>query len=273
MILEFPIRLPRHAFSPRNAARAGDVWRAFQEIATEGSSRVGWSPDRYHRAGIGFIVRQMTTVHHRETSHGEALTARTWVKDFKRGMITTREIRVVSESGPVASTSQEWVHVRMDHDRAAAGEPPIRPARAAPELVACFEMADPEPSPALPDFSPVEGARVHELTFRAWHTWMDPLGHANHPAYVDWADEATSHALAAVGLDPMGLVPVAEHVTWKTGVMAPDQVTVRTRLIGLTASGDAVLSHEILRNGSPSATATTIRRLVGGGDALITALR
>lgn len=270
MILEFPVQLPRHAFSPRNAARAGDVWRAFQEVATEGSTRCGWSPDRYHEAGVGFIVREMTAVHHRETAHGEALSARTWVRDFRRGLLTTRECRILGEDGPIASASQEWVHVRFDH----GAEAPLRPVRAQPELLAAFVPVDAEPSPTLPAWEPLADAPTHDLAFRAWFTWMDPLGHANHPAYVDWCDEATSVVLARAGIAPVALQPVAEQVRWKLGIVAPEEVSLSSRLVGRTAEGDAVIAHE-MRNaaGALCATATTVRRLHGGGtDALFAAL-
>src|SRR5690606_5119242 len=87
VILEFPVRIPRHAFSPREAARAGDIWRVMQEVAVEGSTRCGWSPERYREAGIGFVVRTMTCVHDREAVFGEPVSARTWVSEFRRRLI------------------------------------------------------------------------------------------------------------------------------------------------------------------------------------------
>ena len=33
--MESFVHLPRHAFSARDTARAGDIWRAFQEVAVE----------------------------------------------------------------------------------------------------------------------------------------------------------------------------------------------------------------------------------------------
>ena len=272
MILEFPVRLPRHAFSPRNAARAGDVWRALQEVATDGSTARGWPPARYRDEGIGFIVREMIVVHSRETAHGEPLVGRTWVKDFKRGLVTTREIRIEGDAGRLCSASQEWVHVRSVLD-APPGEPPVRPMRASPDLIASFAFADPEPSPVLPGFQPIEGTRTHTHGFSAWHTWMDPLGHANHPQYVDWCDEATCAAMHAVGLDPQALEPIAEVVRFKSGVRAPGPIMVETRLVGVTEAGDAVLQHEIKSDRIVAASATTVRRLFGaGGDALIAGL-
>lgn len=274
MVHEFPARLPRHAFSPRDAARAADLWRLCQEVATDGSSAVGWPPSRYRAEGLGFVVREMTCVHFRETPHGEPLRARTWVRDFRRGMLTNREIRVDGPGGPLVSATQEWVHVKADPERKNPDAPPLKPARASPELVAAFVApAAPEAPAEWPAFDAITGA-VHEFRFECWQTWMDPLAHANHPMYVDWSDEALSRAMLRVGLDPVGLVPRAERVRWKTGIVAGDVVDVTTKAVGRTATGDAVIDVEIKRRGELAATATLIRGLHGGtGDALLAALR
>jgi acyl-CoA thioesterase FadM len=269
--MQFPVRLPRHAFSPRNAARAGDLWRAFQEVATEASAAVGWPPARYRECKVGFIVREMTAVHYRETPHGEPITATTWVRDFRRGLLTTREIRLVGADGPLADASQEWVHVRANMDT--PGEPPLKPARAGADILSAFLPEDREPSPQMPGFEAMPG-REHRMSFGCWQVWMDPLGHANHPMYVDWCDEALSRAMAGVGLDPIALRPVAERVRWRTGVVAGEEVVVTTRRAGRTATGDVAFEHEITRgDGTVAATAVTIRGLAGGtADALATAL-
>ena len=96
----------------RDAARPGDIWRALQDAAVTGSSKLGWSPRRYREEGIAFVVRQQTAVHHREAAYGEAVTARTWVANFRRGLLCTRQIRLFGETGPLASCTQEWAHVR-----------------------------------------------------------------------------------------------------------------------------------------------------------------
>lgn len=266
MILEFPVHLPRNAFNPRNRARAGDVWRAFQDVATEGSARAGWPPDRYVRNDIGFVVRSMVVVHDREIPWGEPVTGRTWVHGFRRGILTTRECRLSGPDGPIAAASQEWVHVRASE---------MKPVRASDELLAAFPAADGEPSPVMPAMSAVTGAPTHTFSFRCWHTWMDPLAHVNHPVYVDWCDEGTSRAMARAGLDPVALVPVAERVDYRSGVVAPEEVTVRTTVAGVTEQGDVVLDHVIEKGANTvAATARTVRRLADGGtDALLLALR
>ena len=129
MIDELTLSIPRHALNPRHAVRAGEVWRLLQTAAVTASSRHGWPPERYRATGTGFIVAHMVVVHHRELRDGETPTAKTWVRDFRRGILSRREIRLRCGAEPVAATSQQWVHVS-----AAA----LAPARASAEMLAAF---------------------------------------------------------------------------------------------------------------------------------------
>lgn len=262
----FPLRLPRHAFSPREAARAGELWRLVQEAAVEGSTLAGWPPSRYREVGTGFVVRRMRVVHHREAVYGEHLTARTWVTTVKRGMLTTREVRLDADDGPVVSASTDWAHVSAA----------LAPTRASDAMVAAFPVRASTPDDGVVEVPAVvdpAGGPVHRFSLRPWHTWMDPLGHANHPAYLDWCDEASSRVMAAAGLDPAALAPVAESVTFRAGARAGDYITVESRMKGRTGGGDVVVAHRVLLDGgSLAAEATTVRRLQGGpADALAAA--
>ena len=261
MPLAFSNRLPRHAFSIRDAARAGDIWRCFQEAAVEGSTRCGWPPSRYREVGSAFVVREMTVVHHAEPSYGQPLDVKTWVANFRRGILTTREIRLYSEGQPVAAASQEWVHVTDG----------LKPVRASAECQDAFQPEDVEPKHELPQWESLPIRELEDFEFKLWHTWMDPLGHANHPMYLDWCDEALSQQMAVLGLDPVQLCPVAERVSWKLGVEAPDLVRIKSKLVGRTSACDAVFEHAIENSeGRLCASATTVRRLVDGtGQALI----
>ncbi|MCA9529548.1 MAG: hypothetical protein KC543_05395 [Myxococcales bacterium] len=261
-VCEMAHQLPRHAFSVRNAARAGDIWRAFQELAVEASSEVGWPPSRFLAVGTAFVVRKMTVVHHRETPYGEPLRARTWVWRFRRDMISTREVRLSGAAGPLASGTQEWVHID------AAG----RPARAPASVIAAFPEHVEDGPITLPDYDERPGERRVTFELRPWHVRMDPLGHANHPAYVDWLDESVSRAMAEGGLDPIELVPVAETVLFRSATHAGEDVTVTTRRVGVTASGAVVLRHHVATPDAPrAAEAVTIRR-TRGDDARFAAL-
>ncbi len=254
-VWEFPTRLPRHAFSARDAARAGDVWRCFQEVAVEASSRAGWPPRRYRESRTAFVMRTMTVVHHREAEYGEATTARTWVARMRRDMLTTREIRLAGEQGAVADATQEWVHVSAE----------LKPARASSALTESFPEHAGGPSVELPAFTPRRGP-TRRFEFACWWTWMDPLDHVNHPAYVDFADEATSRRMIEAGFAPLDLVPVAEKMTFRVGVAAGDRVTVETTPEGTTDAGALVLAHRVLV--APDrlcADGISVRTLAGGG--------
>ncbi|MBW1877153.1 MAG: hypothetical protein JRJ84_02200 [Deltaproteobacteria bacterium] len=257
MIFEFPLHLPRNAFSARDAARAGDIWRAFQDVALLGSTACGWPPSRYREDGIAFVVRTMTARHFREARYGEQITARTCISEFRRGLLITRQIELIGESGPIAQATQEWAHVRLVADG-------MRPARASETLQAAFQIDERLSATSFPEFEEADHARTHSFRFPCWHTWMDPLAHVNHPAYVDWCDEAISVAMAKAGLDPLDLQPVAEWVKWRSGVEAPADVEVRTRVMGITAAGEVVCEHHIETGAAPSAVALTVRRLQKG---------
>jgi acyl-CoA thioesterase FadM len=269
-VLETSVHLPRHAFSARDAARAGDVWRAFQEIAVDASTSAGWPPSRYRDERVAFIVRSMVVVHAREAFYGERLRGCTWVSRMRREMFSTREVRIDGERGPLAAARQEWVHVA-----AVSG---LEPARGSAALLAAFPaVASPEGdvTPSMPPIAtPIDLAPPHVFELDAFYTQMDPLDHANHPAYVDWADEALSRALAASGVAPIALVPVAEEATFKSGVVAAERVRVETIARGLTASGDVVCDHRVNVGDRVCATLTTARRLIDGpNDRLVRAVR
>lgn len=251
-VWEVPLMLPRNAFTARDAARAGDIWRACQDVAVDASIRAGWGPRQYRSRGSAFVVRTMRVVHHGEPHYGEPLVGRTWVGRFRREMLSTREVRIRGEDGPVASATQEWAHV---DDR-------MRPCRAPAELLAAFPAHDGGPSVTLPEHEERPGERVHRFTFRVWHTWMDPLDHVNHPAYLDWCDEGISRVMRAAGLAPVSLRPVAEKLTFRSGVVADEEITVESQRAGITAGGAVAVHHRIVKaDGTLCANGTTVRTL------------
>lgn len=263
-LVEFDtLHLPRNAFSPREAARAGDIWRLLQEAAILGSSHLGWHPARYRAEGTAFVVRRMTVVHGREVAFGEPLAVRTWVSTFRGGRFSNRQVRVLVDGEAVTRATQEWLHVRM---------PELRISRAPKELLEVFTLHELDEDAVLPEkVDELEGP-VHAFEFDAWITWMDPLAHANHPLYVDWIDEALGRRLHAVGADPHGLVPIAEQVSWRTGVEMRDRVRVETRMVGRTEDGAVVCEHDFRVGDKSAATATTVRSFAGDSEVLVRAL-
>jgi len=244
------------------------VWRTCQDAAVLGASALGWPPERFRSVGSAFVVRQMTVVHDREARYGEPIAAKTWISRFRRGLLCDRQILVTASGSPLARATQEWAHVTTV-------DGVMRAARADDALVRDFPAEAPDDAVVFPPFEQTPEGPEHVLRFRCWHTWMDPLAHANHPAYIDWADEALARVLVAAGGDPVAVQPIAEWARWRVGVVAPAEVTVRTRLIGLCQGDVVVCEHQIDADGRRSvATVRTQRRLAEGrSQDLIDALK
>lgn len=257
-IHRFPLQLPRHGVSPRQVARAGDVWRLFQESAVMAAAKVGWTGDRFIAERVGFIVSRMTVRHHRELAYGEPVEGRTWLRDWRRDTISRREVRLHVDGQPLAEATQQWVHVALSDDLDS-----ITPTRGSPELMKAFPpVSVDEPMVKLPLVEQTVQATPHIWAFEVWHTWMDPFAHVNHPVYVDWCDESTSRCLIAAGLDPQNMVPVAEQVRFKRGLVGGNRVNVSTQIVGLAGDGSVVLRHRIETvDGEVAADATTVRRM------------
>jgi acyl-CoA thioesterase FadM len=248
----YPVRIPRHACSPRDRARAGDLWRLVQEATILHSADVGWPPSRYRTVGTGFVVRELTGIHLREAEYGEALVATTRVVESRRDILMRRETGIAD----VLAGSVEWVHVGSDG----------APARASRELVEAFPVEPGGPPVTLPEWEPVSPIPLPDLEVRPWWTEMDPMGHVNHPRYVDWADEAISCWLATLGRDPLGLVPVAEKVRFRAGARAGDVITVGGALVG-RREGAAVIHLKMRRGEELVCDVVAIRAHLTGPDA------
>ena len=197
----YPLRIPRHACSPRDRARAGDLWRLLQEAAILHSCEVGWPPTRYREVGSGFVVREITGVHLREAAYGEDLVGWSRVVDSRRDLLMRRSTGIEG----VLLGSAEWVHLGADG----------APGRAPRALVDAFPVSPPEPPVELPEWEEHAPDPILPFELIPWWTEMDPMGHVNHPRYVDWADEALSAWLASRGDDPLGLIPRAERVRFR----------------------------------------------------------
>jgi acyl-CoA thioesterase FadM len=261
-VWEFPLTLPRNAFTAREVPRAGDLWRLCQDAATLASIRSGWPPSRFRTEGVAFIVYKMTMLHGAPTEYGAVLDTTTWVSRLRRRTLSTREVRVRARGELVAAATQEWVHVDFET---------MKPRQGAPETAAAFPEIDVEPSVRLPDYDAAPGAD-EELRFVMWQTWADPLAHANHPAYVDWCDEAASRHMASAGLDPVLLEPIAERVTYRSAVLPGEEVIVRTKRVGVLGSEAVVLRHDLRTERGEAAEALTIRGARDGmGDRLVAA--
>lgn len=252
----FPVALQRNSFGPRLVARAGDVWRGMQDVVVDQSTDAGWPPERYVAENRMFIVRTAAVVHHREVRITESLVGRTWVSRARRDMLFSREVRLFSKDDDalISTATQEWALLTRT----------LEPTRASADMYAAFAITDGYETTVLPEYVAHQGPPVvHHFSFRTWHMWLDPHGHINHAAYVDYCDEGTCRLVAQAGLDPQQLTPLAEEVHFRAAIGADTQVDVETTLKGHQSTDVGVFGHRIFVEGKVCATATTVRRLSG----------
>jgi acyl-CoA thioesterase FadM len=164
-------------------------------------------------------------------------------------------VRLFSGAELVAAASQEWAYL----SRA------LEPIRAGADIYSAFVREEGYPSVELPGHAPLPAQPVHHFAFRTWHSWMDPFGHVNHPAYVDFCDEATSRVLAKAGLPALQLSPLAESVHFRAAIGADEDVVVDAQLLGSVGDDAVLLGHRIVVGEKVCATAKTVRRLIGHG--------
>ncbi len=244
------VALPRHAFGPAEQARPVDLWRILQDVAVDASAAVGWPPARYAAAGTGFVVSEAVVLHHRPLVWGEPVDASTWVADFRRGMLTRRDIRLEVSGEAVVSSSHQWVHVGVVDGA-------TRPVRAPDALLASFDPGGDEAACVLPAVDPEDGpGGTWEMVCPFYA--VDPLNHANHPWYVGWCDEALACALAAGGHDPYAMRAVAERVRFRGGVRGGDPVVVAWARAG-SVTGAVAWRFTLSVRGVVAAEATLIR--------------
>ena len=164
-IPRFSIRLPRHCVSPRQVARAGDIWRLCQEAAVRASADAGWSGARFIEERVGFIVSRMTVTHDRELVYGPPIEAETWIRDWRRGTLSRREVRLFSDDGSIARATQQWVHVALEGNG-------MTPVRAAPNLLESFPEQDvDDPMVQLPSVVEPISSAPHGFVFSRKNEW------------------------------------------------------------------------------------------------------
>lgn len=257
----FRVVLPRRSVNPRGVVRPAEVWRMAQEVAVQAACKLGWPPERFRAQQTAFIVSEMTVRHLRELSYGERVVGSTWVHDMRRGTISHRQLQLDGTEGPFALATQRWVHVFQAEDGS------IHVGRANDALLQAFAPHPrPEPLVELPAFDPCDGPILPAFEVEIWQTWMDSIGHLNHPQYLDFCDEALARAVLAAGGDPQAAVPVAERLSFRAGATAGDRLRVELQVIGQRGPEVALAATLTRQDGAICCQGTLVRRI--GSDTL-----
>jgi acyl-CoA thioester hydrolase len=201
-------------------------------------------------------VRSLVGVHRREARYGDLLHGFTAVSGVRRDTLLNR----VTVLDNVLHASVEWVHCGRD------GAPTRAPADMLRDLRRPDARTHVTPDISLPTLPPVSPLSLPVLLLEPWWTEMDPVGHVNHPRYVDWADEAVARWLVPRGFDPVGVRPVADALTFRAGAAAGQRVEVRATLVA--AAGDAAaFDIAVTADGARAAEGRIVRAHLAGSAA------
>lgn len=186
---------------PDGTARPSVFLRYAQDCAWRHSEALGFGRAWYEERGLAWLVRAIRLEQLAPAPTGAALQVSTAISGFRRILARRRTTIADADGGPVAAVETDWV---MTDRRGMPTRIPEDFPRLFPVVPPTFEPHRVDPSPAPPD-----ALRSAIVVRRAD---LDPMGHANNGAYVDWAEEALM-ALSDPG--PVGSLPrafVAEYL-------------------------------------------------------------
>lgn len=216
-----------------------------QEVATRASADAGFSYSWYFEQQRAWVVRQMTIRYLLPLRHGDQISLRTWVSDFRR-IYSHREydLRRASDDKPAVRARAKWVYVNLES---------IRPLRIPAEMEAAFQpsgIVDDIPV-RLKDPLVITNNPTFVYPRRVQHYEIDPSGHVNNAEYLNWFEQAMLTALVTVGWPAdrlaeigLGIAQTGHIVDYLRPALDNEPLAVVSRPVELGATCGA-WQHEI----------------------------
>lgn len=176
--LTFDYRVRFDEAGPEGVARSSMLLRYAQDCAWRHSEVLGFGREWYAERGLAWLVRAIRLEERRSVPTGATVAVTTAITGFRR-IMARRRTTLADPAGTVAVVETDWVMT----DRRGA------PTRVPPDFPALFAVTPPsfEPFRVAP-VAPSSSASRLVVTVR--RADLDPMGHANNGAYVDWIREA-----------------------------------------------------------------------------------
>jgi len=190
-----PYRIRFDECGPDGIVRTSALLRYAQDVAWIHSERLGFDREWYADRGLAWVVRAAELAVLEPISLGTTLSVSTAVTGFRR-VWARRRTEARLEDGTLAV----WGHtdwVMTDH-RGMPGRVPVEFPAAFAVPPGTFEPGRVTLLPSPPD------AVVHRATVRPQD--LDPMGHVNNAAYLDYLEEAL-HAAGDDGRRALAAVP------------------------------------------------------------------
>jgi acyl-CoA thioesterase FadM len=177
--IEIPYRVRFDECNPDGIARSSAILRYAQDIAWIHSERLGFGREWYAERGLAWVVRAAELVVLAPLRLGSTLTLTTAVIGFRKVWARRRTEGRLDDGSLALRGHTDWV---MTDQRG-------RPARVPPEFLVGFDVPPGSfepgrvPLPPTPDDAVTNRALVRPQD-------LDPMGHVNNAAYLDYLEEA-----------------------------------------------------------------------------------
>jgi acyl-CoA thioesterase FadM len=177
--IEIPYRVRFDECNPDGIARSSAILRYAQDIAWIHSERLGFGREWYAERGLAWVVRAAELVVLAPVGLGSTLTLSTAVIGFRKVWARRRTEGRLADGTIALRGHTDWV--MTDHRGL--------PARVPPEFLAGFEVPPGSFEPGRVPLPPTpDDAVIHRALVRPQD--LDPMGHVNNAAYLDYLEEA-----------------------------------------------------------------------------------
>lgn len=176
-----PYRARFDECGPDGLVRSSTLLRYAQDLAWIHSDRVGFTREWYADRGLAWVVRAAELAILAPLPLGETISLATQVVGFRRVWARRRTEGRLADGSLALWCHTDWVI--LDTARGLPGRFP-------PEFLARFDVPPDPFEPGRVTLPPAPGDAGHVHRSRVRPSDIDPMGHVNNAAYLDFLEEA-----------------------------------------------------------------------------------
>jgi acyl-CoA thioester hydrolase len=206
--------------------------RYMQEAAFGASADVGFSVERYFEMNRFWLVRYTDITYLQPLSHGDLVTVKTWVADFRRVRSQRMyELRHAESGELVAEAKTDWVFLDSSTQR---------PVSVTEEMIAAYLPDGPpagasgrEPFPQAPPPPPGVFKMARKVQWRD----IDQAEHVNNATYMAYLEDcgvavAAAHgwSMARMMEEGFGIVARRYRIEYRQAAFLGDELEIATWL-------------------------------------------
>jgi acyl-ACP thioesterase len=182
--IEQPYRIRFDESGPGGKVPGSGLLRYAQDMAWVHSEQAGLGRDWYAEHQLTWLIRALQLDISDEVGHGSTLIVSTEVLGLRRAWAQRRsEFTDAASRRRVAGAVIDWMLL----------DGRGRPARIPADILNVFSVTARDAIKPIRVNLPPTPAAASELAFTARRSELDPMGHVNNAAYLDYVDEQQAH--------------------------------------------------------------------------------